>query len=339
MAIPTERIAAALATTNLLVDVRGSLPDYVGSVEDDSRRIRRGDLFIAVRGSERDGHNYLTQARAAGAAVTVAEDASHAGMPAIVVRSGKGRHAAAIVAAAAYDWPALRLRVVGVTGTNGKSTTVHLLRHLLDQDGARAASIGTVGVLLGSGGDPVPDASGLTTPGPVELHRLLRTLVDAGVRWVAMEVSSHALDQRRVDGLAFDVIVFTNLTRDHLDYHGSMAAYRSAKLRLAEHLGADGTLVVNADDTAWRALKARGRRLTFSAGRARADVTARDVQFSPSGSPWTRRRRRPRLACRRTRSRRGLRQCHKCPGGSRCCTATRWSSATMRIRPMRWRAR
>ncbi len=280
MAIPTERIAMALASANLLVEVRGELPDLVYAVADDSRRVQRGCLFIAVRGSERDGHDYLERAAGAGAAVAVVEDPSRTRLPAMVVRNG--RLAAAIVAAAAFDWPAKRLRLAGVTGTNGKSTTVHIIRHLLDAPSARSASIGTIGVLVGSAGSPLPETSGLTTPGPVELQALLRRLVDSGVRSVAMEVSSHALDQHRVDGLTFDAIVFTNLTRDHLDYHGSMTAYRSAKARLVEHLSGTGTMVVNAGDPAWKSLRSP-RRLTFSV-RGKSDIGARDVDSEPSGS-------------------------------------------------------
>ncbi|MEK7402048.1 MAG: UDP-N-acetylmuramoyl-L-alanyl-D-glutamate--2,6-diaminopimelate ligase [Gemmatimonadota bacterium] len=283
MLIPTERIAMALASANLLVEVRGALPDWVTSVDDDSRRVHRASLFVAVKGSERDGHNYLERARAAGAAAAVVEDASRTALPALVVSDG--RLAAPIVAAAAYDWPAKRLRLLGVTGTNGKSTTVHIIRHLLDEPGARAASVGTVGVLVGSGGTPLPDTSGLTTPGPVELQAGLRRLVDAGVRSVAMEVSSHALDQHRVDALTFEAVVFTNLTRDHLDYHGSMTAYRSAKARLVDQLAPEGTLVVNAEDPAWRSLRA-AKRCTFGT-RGRADFGARGARFNSTGTRFT----------------------------------------------------
>jgi UDP-N-acetylmuramoyl-L-alanyl-D-glutamate--2,6-diaminopimelate ligase len=283
MAIPTERIAMALASANLLVEVRGELPDWVYSVDDDSRRARAGTLFIAIKGSEKDGHDYLDRARGAGASAAVVEDPARTTLPAMVVRDG--RRAAAVVAAAAYEWPARRLRLIGVTGTNGKSTTVHIIRHLLDEPVARAASVGTVGVLVGSAGVPLPDTSGLTTPGPVELQAGLRRLVDAGVRTVAMEVSSHALDQHRVDALTFDAVVFTNLTRDHLDYHGTMTAYRSAKARLVEHLSPTGTLVVNADDPAWRTVKA-ARRITFSASE-KAAVHATDVRYDASGSRFT----------------------------------------------------
>jgi UDP-N-acetylmuramoyl-L-alanyl-D-glutamate--2,6-diaminopimelate ligase len=285
MSIPVNRITAALTAANLLVEVRGTLPDAVESVDDDSRQVRRGDLFIAVKGSERDGHDYLDKAQAAGAVAAVVENAKRTALPAIVVR--EGRRAAAVVAAAAFDWPVRQLRLIGITGTNGKTTTAHLLRHLLDSPRARAASIGTVGVLIGSEGEPLGGDSGLTTPGSVELQRLLRALVDARVGQVAMEVSSHALHQHRVEGLEFEAAVFTNLTRDHLDYHKSMDEYRAAKARLCEYLAPHGTVVVNADDPAWRTLPTNRRKVGFSARAAGAEVHAQDVSYSPRGSSWT----------------------------------------------------
>jgi UDP-N-acetylmuramoyl-L-alanyl-D-glutamate--2,6-diaminopimelate ligase len=133
----------------------------------------------------------------------------------------------------------------------------------------------------------LPGGGGLTTPGPVELQRVLRALVDAGVRTVAMEVSSHSLDQRRVDGLRFEGAVFTNLTRDHLDYHETMEAYFAAKAKLVDYLAPGGAAVVNADDAAWGALPPAPRTLRFSAGANVADVYARRVTFTPRGSEWT----------------------------------------------------
>jgi UDP-N-acetylmuramoyl-L-alanyl-D-glutamate--2,6-diaminopimelate ligase len=162
-----------------------------------------------------------------------------------------------------------------------------MLRHLLDEgDAGRCASIGTLGVLVGSEGSPQPGGGGLTTPGPVELQRVLRTLVDAGVTTVAMEVSSHSLDQRRIDGLAFDAAVFTNLTRDHLDYHGTMEAYVAAKARLIEYLTPTGTAVINADDDAWQVLARAPRQVRFSLAGNDADVRASNVRYTPGGSAW-----------------------------------------------------
>jgi UDP-N-acetylmuramoyl-L-alanyl-D-glutamate--2,6-diaminopimelate ligase len=289
MGIPTSRIFAALEAARLVVERRGELPDTISDLEDDSRRVTRGSLFVAVRGSERDGHDFLERAREAGAAMAIVEDASRAELPAIVVADA--RRGAAIAAAAAFDWPVRQLRLVGVTGTNGKTTTVHLLRHLLDAPASRAASIGTIGVVAGSerGGAPLPgtDDASLTTPGPIALQRLLRTLVDSGVRSVAMEVSSHALHQRRVEGLEFDAAVFTNFSRDHLDYHRTMDEYFAAKARLLDYLAPHGTVVVNLDDPAWRSLVTERRRVSFSARVRTAEVSAQDIEMQPDGSRWT----------------------------------------------------
>ena len=274
----------ALRDAGLLVSAGDDLPLAVTDLIDDSRRVTSGSAFLAVKGAVLDGHAWLPTAKANGAIVALVEDpaaAAAAGLPAIVVRDG--RRAAAVAAAAFHGWPARELTLVGVTGTNGKTTTVGLLRHLLDSPERPAASIGTLGVLLGSAGAVMPGGSGLTTPGPVELQRLLRELVDRGVRTVTMEVSSHSLDQRRVDGLAFAAAVFTNLTRDHLDYHGTMEAYRAAKLRLVGLLARDGVALFNADDPAWRGVTNAPASWTFGT-ESGADISARDITFTSDGS-------------------------------------------------------
>jgi UDP-N-acetylmuramoyl-L-alanyl-D-glutamate--2,6-diaminopimelate ligase len=278
------QILEALESADLLEEVRGTLPEFVDGISDDSRQVAPGSLFIAIRGSVRDGHDYLDRAAELGAGVAMLEDVSRTKLPAIVVR--EGRKAAAIAAGAAYGNPSHGLRMIGITGTNGKSTTAGILRHLLDRPGSRAASIGTLGVLLGTEAEVVPGGAELTTPGPVELQRVLRDLVDRGVTTVAMEVSSHSLDQRRIDGLAFDAAVFTNLTRDHLDYHHTMAAYFAAKAKLMEYLKPDGAAAINIDDANWRKLPPSRRKIFFGVDK-RADVRATDVTFSPSGSKWT----------------------------------------------------
>ena len=274
----------ALRDAGLLVSAGDDLPLAVTDLVDDSRHVTSGSAFLAVKGAVLDGHAWLPTAKANGAIVALVEDpaaAAAAGLPAIVVRDG--RRAAAVAAAAFHGWPARELTLVGVTGTNGKTTTVGLLRHLLDSPERPAASIGTLGVLLGSAGAVMPGGSGLTTPGPVELQRLLRELVDRGVRTVTMEVSSHSLDQRRVDGLAFAAAVFTNLTRDHLDYHGTMEAYRAAKLRLVGLLARDGVALFNADDPAWRGVTNAPASWTFGT-ESGADISARDITFTSDGS-------------------------------------------------------
>jgi UDP-N-acetylmuramoyl-L-alanyl-D-glutamate--2,6-diaminopimelate ligase len=278
-------MAAALEEAGLLVERRGTIPTTVTAIADDSRLVKPGGMFIAVRGAILDGHDFLTAAEERGAAVAIVEDASRTRLPALIVR--EGRRAAAIAAAAAYGEPARELRLVAVTGTNGKTTTVGILRHLLDAPERRAASIGTLGVLLGSEGAPVEGGQGLTTPGPVELQRVLRALVAAGAGTVAMEVSSHSLHQRRVDGVLFDAAVFTNLTRDHLDYHETMEAYFAAKARLVQYLKPSGVAVVNAGDSHWGRLPSAPRTLHFSTGDAPAEVRARAVVATPRGSEWS----------------------------------------------------
>jgi UDP-N-acetylmuramoyl-L-alanyl-D-glutamate--2,6-diaminopimelate ligase len=283
MSFSLDTVVSTLEHARLIADRRGALPSEVAGITDDSRTVKPGYVFIAVRGTERDGHDYLDAAAQAGAIAAIVEDVSRTKLPAIVVRDG--RRAAALAAAAAYGWPSRELLLAGVTGTNGKSTTVHLLRHLLDGP-VRSASIGTLGVCVGSAGAPVEGGGGLTTPGPVELQRVFRQLVSSGVGRVAMEVSSHSLHQRRVEGVELDVAVFTNLTRDHLDYHGSMEEYFRSKARLLEYLKPHGTVVVNLDDRAWTALSTERRRVSFSERVPNAEVHAEQVQFTARGSEW-----------------------------------------------------
>jgi UDP-N-acetylmuramoyl-L-alanyl-D-glutamate--2,6-diaminopimelate ligase len=279
-------VSAALESAQLLRDRRGALPATAADLTDDSRRVQPGTLFIAVRGSERDGHDYLEMAKSAGAVAAIVEDPRRlpADMPALVVRDG--RRAAPLAAGVAYHWPARSLRLIGVTGTNGKTTTVNMLRHVLDTKEAHSASIGTLGVLVGSTGESMEGGGGLTTPGPVELQRVLRALVDRGVARVAMEVSSHSLHQRRVEGVQFDVVVYTNFTRDHLDYHGTMDEYFNAKARLLEYLLPHGTVVYNLDEKAWSRLRTDRRRVAFSERVPTAEVHAENVHFGPRGSEW-----------------------------------------------------
>ena len=162
---------------------------------------------------------------------------------------------------------------------------VSILRHLLDKPDARSASLGTLGILLGSEGVPIAGGASLTTPGPVELQRALRALVDRGVRTVAMELSSHSLDQRRAETLVFEAGVFTNLTRDHLDYHETMEAYLLAKTRLVAQIGSRGAAVVNIDDSAWERLPPAHTVVTFGRN-PDAMVRAESVLFHPRGSEW-----------------------------------------------------
>jgi UDP-N-acetylmuramoyl-L-alanyl-D-glutamate--2,6-diaminopimelate ligase len=278
--VQVATLVDALRDGGLFVSASDDVPERVTDVVDDSRAVAPGAAFVAVVGSAQDGHDWLGAASRGGAVLAFVEDSTRTTLPHVVVRDS--RRAAAVIAAAFHEWPSRQLTVIGVTGTNGKTTTVGLLRSLLDRRDAPAASIGTLGVLMGAEGTPIPGGGGLTTPGPVELQRLLRLLVDRGVRAVAMEVSSHSLDQRRVEGLSFAAAVFTNLTRDHLDYHGTMESYRAAKLRLLGLLATNGVALFNADDDAWNDAGSAPRMLRFGVHHA-ADVSARDVMFTPEG--------------------------------------------------------
>ncbi|HET8772334.1 MAG TPA: UDP-N-acetylmuramoyl-L-alanyl-D-glutamate--2,6-diaminopimelate ligase [Thermoanaerobaculia bacterium] len=262
----------------------GSMPERFTDITDDSRRVTKGALFVAMRGAAFDGHDYLGAAAASGASGAIVEDPARTTLPAFVVRDA--RRAAGIAARAAFADPAAEITMVGVTGTNGKTTTVGLLRHLLHDSATPAASIGTLGVLRGSAGEVIPGGSGLTTPGVIELQRVLRQLRDSGVQRVAMEVSSHSLDQRRVEGVDFEAAVFTNVSRDHLDYHQTMEAYVAAKARLLDYVTADGVAVVNADDPSWNVLPDRRRKVRFGMT-AGADVSAADIRWTSRGSEWT----------------------------------------------------
>ena len=262
----------------------GSMPESFTDITDDSRRVTPGSLFVAMRGAAFDGHDYLNAAASSGASAAIVEDAARSTLPAFVVRDA--RRAAGIAARAAFGEPATGLTMVGVTGTNGKTTTVGLLRHLLHESDRPAASIGTLGVLRGSAGEVIPGGSGLTTPGVVELQRVLRQLRDGGVQRVAMEVSSHSLDQRRVEGVEFQAAVFTNVTRDHLDYHETMEAYIAAKARLLDYVASDGVVVVNGDDPAWNVLPGRRRKVLWGMTGS-ADVSAQDIRWTARGSEWS----------------------------------------------------
>jgi UDP-N-acetylmuramoyl-L-alanyl-D-glutamate--2,6-diaminopimelate ligase len=172
-----------------------------------------------------------------------------------------------------------------VTGTNGKTTSVILARHVL---GARwpMGAIGTLGCIDPAGAAVESEAGNLTTPGPIDLQATLAALVDRGAAGVAMEVSSHSLDQGRVEGLVFRAAIFTNLTRDHLDYHETFDAYFAAKAKLVGYLADAGLAVINADDAAWARLPRTPRRITFSTTKD-ADVVARDVRVDANGARFT----------------------------------------------------
>lgn len=279
-------IAARLRAEGLLRSVpprEGWEERRVAALTVDSRKVAPGTLFCAVSGTEQDGHRFLPAVEAAGAVAALVERADATlDLPQIVVANG--RLAAAHAAGVFYDDPWRELTLIGITGTNGKTTTAAILRHLLSRR-APAASVGTLGV-VGPDGTVVPGSAALTTPGPVEVAMWLRRLLRAGVRGVAMEVSSHALDQGRVAAVRFDAAVFTNLSRDHLDYHGTFEAYRAAKLRLLELRKPGAAAVLNADDPVWAgAAENCTRCLRFGTG-TQAEIRAENIAVVPGGTEW-----------------------------------------------------
>jgi len=215
----------------------------VTGVRDDSRLVERGDLFIARRGTVADGARFAADAAARGAAAVLAERPIE-GLGETAQFTGDARGLTGVLAERFHGEPSRKLRLVGVTGTNGKSTTAWMVRHLARSTGRKCGLLSTVEVDVGGA---TPEAAKLTTPGACELSAWLAAMVDHGCVEAVMEVSSHALDQGRAAALAFDVGVFTNLTQDHLDYHHTMEAYGEAKAKLFKMLRG-GRAVVNADD-------------------------------------------------------------------------------------------
>ena len=216
----------------------------VRRVRIDSRGVREGDCFVAVRGTATDGHRFIAPAVAAGCAAVVCENATAVppNVPCAVVEDT--RAAAGPLAQAIHHWPARTLTPIGVTGTNGKTTFTYILRHILHRAGHRAALAGTICYDTLDRSTPARN----TTPDAVQLADMMADAVAAGATHMIMEVSSHALDQHRTDGIDFKVAVFTNLTGDHLDYHVDMASYFAAKRRLFASLGGGATAVINRDD-------------------------------------------------------------------------------------------
>jgi UDP-N-acetylmuramoyl-L-alanyl-D-glutamate--2,6-diaminopimelate ligase len=278
---------------SLDVDVRvGAMDVTVTGVTDDSRAVRAGHLFVAVRGGRVDGHEYVRKAAAAGAAALVVQTPMTAGMAELgvpVVSVADSRRAVGLLAGRFHGEPSSRLRLVGVTGTNGKTTTTYLCKAILEAAGRSVGLIGTVAYQIGN---ERLEASH-TTPGAVELHGLLARMVAAGANAAVMEVSSHALALDRVAGCEFDVAVFTNLTQDHLDFHADLDDYFHAKLRLFTGLGASPAkptpkrAVVNADDPRGDLVrKACPAPVWTYALRQPADIRAEEVRLAIDGTAF-----------------------------------------------------
>ena len=247
----------------------------INEVRYDSRAVRPGDLFVAIRGYATDGHQYIGKALEQGAAAIVCEEAP-AGVPVVVVENA--RRALAEIAANRFGHPADSMVMLGVTGTNGKTTTTYLVKHMLEDAGHKVGLIGTNQNLIG---DEVVETE-RTTPESYELHALFARMRDAGCTHVIMEVSSHSLVLDRVHGIHFAVGAFTNLTQDHLDFHKTMEEYRKAKALLFT-ISDKG--VINLDDPAAGAMLADAKCpcLTFSCEKDAADLTAKNLKLHADG--------------------------------------------------------
>ncbi len=252
----------------------------VESLAYDSRKVGPGALFFCVPGEKVDGHGFAAAAVEAGAVALVVERELDVGVAQVVVDDA--RAAMAPLAARFFGDPTDELRVVGVTGTNGKTTTAFLVREILERAGVSCGLLGTVKQVVGGGEEEVER----TTPEAIDLQGTLRRMLDAGDRACAMEVSSHALVLRRADAIHFDVALFTNLTQDHLDFHRDMEDYFRSK-RLLFEMG-PRVAVVNVDDEYGRRLAGELECVTFSAeGREGADLRAHDASFDAAGSAFT----------------------------------------------------
>ena len=278
----TELLAKALPASSLAV----SADHEICGLAYHSAEVRPGDLFVAVRGFNRDGHDYAAEAVRRGAPAVVVDHVL-ADVAATQIVVPDTRWALAALAAAFYGDPSRHLWVCGVTGTNGKTTTTHLIHAILSAAGHRSAVIGTVGVVAPEG--PLPwHFSTSTTPEAPDLQRLLRDLRSRAVEDVVIEVTSHALELSRVACCRFQAAVFTNLTQDHLDFHGDLVRYRDAKTRLFAMVDHRGVSVINADDPASRAMAAASRARVVTYGiDAGAQVRAVEIELTAHGTRFS----------------------------------------------------
>src|SRR5947209_9012189 len=280
-----KTLASAIPIRQLI----GTLDRTVESIAYDSRRVQKNGLFVALRGEKNDGHEFIGQAIEKGAAVIVAErEEKHPRATCVVVENT--RSALADLAAIFYGRPAQRLKLAAVTGTNGKTTTTFLIKHICEKAGLRCGLIGTVRYEIGERILPAIR----TTPESLDVQELLAQIANAGCRAAALEVSSHALAQERTRALEWDVAVFTNLTQDHLDFHGTMENYFESKMKLFTQLAQqqqkrEPVAVVNIDDRYGEQLLAKIDKstsvVTFGMG-VRADFRASNYRMDFSGTSY-----------------------------------------------------
>ena len=243
----------------------------VRDIAHDSRKVKPGSLFVAVRGFHSDGHRFIPQALQQGAVAVVAEEnsAKEDVDARLVIRVPDSRAALARIAGSFYGNPSQKLKLIGITGTKGKTTTSYLVKSIIEAAGHSTGLIGTIDYRVGNKVYPAPN----TTPESLELQKLLREMADAGAGYCVMEVSSHALALGRVGGCVFETAVFTNLSQDHLDFHKDMESYFQAKLLLFTGLTSDKTTVINADDAVSRKIIRKTRATVSTFGMSeRADI-------------------------------------------------------------------
>jgi UDP-N-acetylmuramoyl-L-alanyl-D-glutamate--2,6-diaminopimelate ligase len=268
-----------LDAVSLPLNAGGAADHEVTGLAFDSRQVTPGAIFFALRGVNADGARFAPQAIVNGAIAVVAETAAPLGVTVPWARVPNARAAMAEAAAAYYRDPSLELALVGITGTNGKTTTSYVLASIFEAAGIKCGRVGTIGYQVG--GRELDAAR--TTPEAPELQRMLRDMVSGGCGACVMEVSSHALALRRADSLHFAAGIFTNLTRDHLDFHGDMESYFMAKRRLFEILPDGAVGVINLDDRRGAELVAAARRPVTYAIEAAADVRPGPLSFSLDG--------------------------------------------------------
>lgn len=270
--------------------VSGDKNKMIKVITHDSRDVMPGALFICLTGAKVDGHDYIHQAFAAGAAAVLVEKTVSAPAGLTVIQVNNTRDAMQAVVPYFFDYPARKLRMVGVTGTNGKTTTTYLIRSILQAAGYKVGVIGTIQTLIGDRILPVKN----TTPDVVELQKTLAEMVSSSMDYVIMEVSSHALALNRVAGSEFDIGVFTNITRDHLDFHITFDNYIDAKAELfrmlerSDNHKSNKAAVINIDDEAGKVMlkNTKCRAITYSVNQS-ADIKAQDIHVFATGSKFS----------------------------------------------------
>ena len=248
----------------------------------DSRKLRQGDIFVAIKGSKVDGHDFIGQAAVTGARYIVTQKPATVASAEVILTEDTAE-ALGLLSQAYFDQPNSRLVNLAVTGTNGKTTTTYLARSIINGAGHKTGLVGTVVIDLGSSTDDI-EAS-MTTPDAFELASISGKMVKEGSKYLIMEASSHAIEQNRLAGMNFKAAAFTNFTGDHLDYHKTMQAYLAAKLKLFEKLSTDATAIINIDDPVWEVVAAvtKAKRLFYSLDRE-TDLTADIISMDISGT-------------------------------------------------------